>query len=245
MPAFQTAVRNRVFSFFFCPLHRLWLRSRPRGARAALGIRFLPLAGGQGLWFPLAKSLPGAHARAWRAWRTRLAQTALGLSFSAPFGSEKRQTKQLGEEEWPTDWGWRDRGSRVWRGVKTGTTAARPLPLPLSEDCYPLPRPQSPPGATYRLVGLSWPHGCARLPGGEDNPGPSQQVRAPVRGRLVACGAARSAVIAAGLGTFAASDKVRSSTVLAHLLLRFKRGPVRALELWRSPLTLLSFSCPL
>ena len=153
MPAFQTAVRNRVFSFFLCPLHRLWLRSRPRGARAALGIRFLPLAGGQGLWFPLAKSLPGAHARAWRAWRKRLAQTALGLSFSAPFRSEKRQTKQLGEEEWPTDWVVAAPRFPCVEGSQDWNHGRPPSPAP------PLRGPQSPPGATYRLVGLSWPRG--------------------------------------------------------------------------------------
>lgn len=55
---------------------------------------------------------------------------------------------------------------------------------------------------------------------------------------------AGSAVIAGGLGY---SGGLRQASfhqsVGTHLLLSFKRGPVRALELWKSPLTLLSLSC--
>ena len=121
-------------------LHHAWLR-------------FLQLSGGSGLWFPLATSLPGAHARAWRAWRARLAQTALGLSFSAPFGSER--TKQMGEDEWPTDWVMGEPMVPVCGGESR--LGLRSLPrLPISMDFCPPPGsslPQRRPTAWWSSVG--------------------------------------------------------------------------------------------
>ena len=75
----------------------------PRCLRRAW-LCFLLLEASRGLRFPLATFLPGAHAGAWRAWRARLAHTALGLSFPAPFGSYKRETKRLGRGAWPAEW---------------------------------------------------------------------------------------------------------------------------------------------
>lgn len=103
MRAFQTAARNRAYFFFLCRLNRLWLRSRARGACATLGLRFPPLSGGRGLWFPPPHPCL-ARARAWRASRRRWEPNALSLSFLAPFGSGKPQPKRFREEEWQTDW---------------------------------------------------------------------------------------------------------------------------------------------
>ena len=55
---------------------------------------------------------------------------------------------------------------------------------------------------------------------------------------------AGSTVIAGGLGyTGGLGQALFHQSVGTHLLSSFKREAVRALELWKSPLTLLSLSC--
>lgn len=207
----------------------------PRCLRRAW-LCFLPLEASRGLRFPLAKSLPGARAGAWRAWRARLAHTALGLSFPAPFGSYKRETKRLGLEAWPADWVVAGTAVSVC-GVEL-SLESRPPRLPCSSSPRTITHlhdpslPQVSPAAWWSSVG-----GVGMLATSR-------------RGRASRCGqgwfpaVAGSTVMTGGLGYIGGLGQASfHQSVGTHLLLSFKRGPIRALELWKSPLTLLSLSC--
>ena len=225
--------------FFFLPLPAsptLASLKAPRCPRRAW--HSLPAPRGRPGTVVSARQVPARRARKSLA---SLAQAfganCFGPQFLRPFQIREATDETVGRGGMANGLG----GGGTAVPVCGGESRLEPRPPALSRS--PSPRTPVSPRRDLQTGGAQLAAWCARLPGGEDNPGPSQQVRAQVWGGLVDCGAARSTVIAVGPGTCAASDKVRSSKVLAHLLLSFKRGPVRALELWKSPLTLLSFSC--
>lgn len=224
--------------FFFLPLlaiDRLWLRSRPRGACAALGFAscLSRQAGDCGFLSPSpcqarTQGLGELGARVWR--------TLLWASVSPPL-SDHTSARQNG-------WDWRH-GQRIgwWRapqflcGVEL-SLESRPPRL----SCSSSPRtithlhdpslPQVSPAVWWSSVG-----GVGMLATSR-------------RGRASRCGqgwfpaVAGSTAITGGLGYIGGLGQASfHQSVGTHLLLSFKRGPVRALELWKSPLALLSLSC--
>ena len=142
-------------------IDRLWLRSRPRGACAALGFAscLSRQAGDCGF-----RSPSPCQARA----------QGLG-ELPRPFRIIQARDETAGTGGMASGLGGGGhRSFCVWSGVKPGITAAAPSLFLLSADYYPPPRPQSPSSITSSLVELGW----RRRDAGYLKARASQQVRA-------------------------------------------------------------------
>lgn len=223
--AFSTAARNRAYFFFLCELDRLWLRSRARGACAALGFACR-----------LSQEDPDCgfrrHSPAWRA------RTGAWLA-SFPQALEAK----CAEPQFPSSFRIREATDKTVQGggMANGLVSGRPtvpgcgggsrvdplLPslLPLSANFFTISKRR----LDETLARCDFPRGCARLHVGQDKPGGSQQVHSQLWARL----GPNPHFDCCWPWYLCRIHGTCASEMLANLL-GCKRWPIRALELQMS-----------